>query len=180
MVGVEYRADLVASCNAVAAQSGFSGLHFVEGSIADYDCTGADVVIALHACDTATDDAIAKAVKAQASLIVVAPCCHKQVRKAMGKLPPQHALAPFLQFGTYSDRMAEMLTDGLRAQFMALHGYRANLFEFVSNAHTPKNVMIVGIKEPNADTETWRASIARTKAEFGIAFHQLEHLLDMP
>ena len=178
IIGVEYRADLVGKCNAIAQAAGFKGLKFVEGSIAEYDCTGADVVIALHACDTATDDAIAKAVKAQAALIVVAPCCHKQIRQSMGKVGSEHALAPMLQYGTYVERMAEMVTDGLRAQLMELSGYKTNLFEFISDAHTPKNVMIVATKAGKpANVEKLRAAIERTKAEFGIAQHHLETLL---
>ena len=178
IIGVEYRADLVEKCNGIAKAASFNTLHFVEGAIAEYDCTGADVVIALHACDTATDDAIAKAVKAHAALIVVAPCCHKQIRKSMGKLTSEHALAPMLQYGTYVERMAEMVTDGLRAQLMELSGYSTNLFEFISDMHTPKNVMIVATKTHRAvDAAKLRASIERTKAEFGIAQHHLEKLL---
>ena len=177
IVGVEHRAELVSKCNAIALASGFAGLSFVQGSIAAYDCTGADIIIALHACDTATDDAIAKAIRADAALIVVAPCCHKQVRRAMGKLPSEHPLAPMLHYGTYTERMAEMLTDGLRAQVMELHGYRSNLFEFISDAHTPKNVMIVGTKDKIVDAEKIQEAIKRTKVDFGIEFHQLERLL---
>ncbi len=178
IIGVEYRADLVEKCNCIAQAAGFKGLRFVEGSIAEYDCCGANVVIALHACDTATDDAIAKAVKAGAALIVVAPCCHKQIRKSMGKMPHEHALAPMLQYGTYVERMAEMVTDALRAQLLELSGYKTNLFEFISDAHTPKNVMIVAVKTAKpANVNKLRAAIARIKAEFGIAQHYLESLL---
>lgn len=181
VVGVEFRADLVAQCNAIARAAGFAGLRFVEGSIAAYDCAGADVVIALHACDTATDDALAKAIHVKAALIVVAPCCHKQIRRGMGKVAPNHPLAPMLRYGTYVERMSEMLTDTLRAQWMEVHGYRTNLFEFISDAHTPKNVMIVATQQPapikDKDAALLRAAIACSKAEFGIAEHYLERLL---
>lgn len=180
VVGVEFRPELVKQCNDIAQAAQFKGLSFVQGSIAEFDCTGADVVIALHACDTATDDAIAKAVKANASLIVVAPCCQKQIRRALGKLPPNHALTPLMQHGTYEERMAEMLTDSLRALLMESRGYRCKLFEFISDAHTPKNVMIVAEKTaPRKPQELERiaVSIARMKAEFGIAQHALEALL---
>lgn len=180
IVGVEYRAELVKQCNDVAKAAGFSGLTFVQGSIAEYDCARTDIMIALHACDTATDDAIHKAVMAKASLIVVAPCCHKQIRREMtGKQPPQ-ALDFLMKFGTYMERLAEMVTDGMRAQLMELCGYRTNLFEFISDAHTPKNVMIVATKLPSPLSEKeagiLRASLDKTKQRFGIAYHHLERL----
>lgn len=181
VVGVEYRADLVEQCNNIAAAEQFKNLRFVQGSIADYDCSGADIVIALHACDTATDDAIHKAVRADAALIVVAPCCHKQIRRAMEKPAPDHPLAFLMQYGTYMERLAEMVTDGMRAQLMELQGYRTNLFEFIADAHTPKNVMIVAVKAggaPHSKTRNMlQESLAATKAQFGIAYHQLERLL---
>ncbi|MGL4406633.1 MAG: class I SAM-dependent methyltransferase, partial [Notoacmeibacter sp.] len=100
VIGVEYRADLVKLCNDIAKASDFSNLTFVEGSISNYDCAGADMVIALHACDTATDDAIAKAIKADAHFIIVAPCCHKQIRREMKGSNPPTELAFLLRFGT--------------------------------------------------------------------------------
>ena len=179
VVGVEFRRELVAQCNDIAQATQFKDLRFVEGSIADYDCAGADVVIALHACDTATDDAIAKAVKAGAALIVVAPCCHKQIRRAITRTPD--GLAFLMKHGTYTERMSEMVTDGMRAQLMELSGYRTKLFEFISDAHTPKNVMIVATKLAAAPKEkeqvALRATLAKTKADFGIEVHQLERLL---
>ena len=185
ITGVEFRADLVKLCNQIAKDSHFSGLNFVEGTIAGYDCSGADMVIALHACDTATDDAIAKAIAAKAGIIVVAPCCHKQIRremKASGSTSDKTGDLDFLlRFGTYQERFSEMVTDGLRAQLMELSGYEAKLFEFISDAHTPKNVMIVGQKLAAPRSEAARLkianSIAETKQRFGIGMHQLELLL---
>ena len=181
VIGVEYRADLVEQCNGIAQAGQLVGLRFVQGSIAEYDCTGADVVIALHACDTATDDAIHKAIRADASLIVVAPCCHKQIRRAMTVPSGEHALGLVMQYGTYVERMAEMLTDGMRAKLMELSGYRTNLFEFISDAHTPKNVMIVAVKSKEALTAkayaALHASLVNTQEQFGIRYHQLERLL---
>jgi hypothetical protein len=177
MVGVEFRPELVMLCNDIATAAGFKGLRFVQGTIADYDCAGVDVVIALHACDTATDDALAKAIKAGAGLVVVAPCCHKQVRREMGKA---EGLEFMLQYGTYMERMAEMVTDGLRAKLLELSGYETNLFEFISDAHTPKNVMIVGTRKgPLKENERARieGEIAGAKARFGIAALALEKML---
>ena len=182
VIGVEYRADLVTQCNDIAQNADFTGLRFVQGSIADFDCTGADVVIALHACDTATDDAIAKAVHANASLMVVAPCCHKQIRRDMRKDISAHPLEFMLKYGTYAERMAEMVTDGMRAQLLEIRGYKTNLFEFIGGEHTPKNVMIVASKLPSApsakELEKLRASLAASKTQFGIAHHALEKLLE--
>ena len=181
VVGVEYRAELVEHCSSIAQASQFTGLRFVQGSIADYDCTGSHVVIALHACDTATDDTIAKAIHASADLIVVAPCCHKQVRKAMAVTSRGHPLEALLQYGTYVERLAEMVTDGMRAQLMELSGYRTNLFEFIADAHTPKNVMIVALKSDAPVTAkrhgALSASLAAVKEQFGITHHALEQLL---
>ncbi|MFM9889649.1 MAG: class I SAM-dependent methyltransferase [Rickettsiales bacterium] len=181
IIGVESRAELVQQCNAIAQQSGFTGLRFVQGSIADYDCSGADAVIALHACDTATDDAIDKAIRANASLIVVAPCCHKQVRRAMTQPSDDHPLHMLLQYGTYVERLSEMVTDAMRAQLMELAGYRTHLFEFIADAHTPKNVMIVASKSATPLSAKRKAalaaSLAASKATFQITHHRLEKLL---
>jgi SAM-dependent methyltransferase len=182
VTGVEFRADLVKLCNDTAKASGFAGLKFVEGTIDGYDCSGADVVIALHACDTATDDAIAKAVKANAALIVVAPCCHKQIRREMekpGRAPKDNPLQFLMQYGTYVERVAEMVTDGMRAELMEMSGYKVNLFEFISDTHTPKNVMITAVRQAVSDkrAQALRTSMDATKEQFGIGRHYLETAL---
>lgn len=180
VTGVEFRADLVALCNRIAKASWFDGLNFVEGAIDGFDASGTDVLIALHACDTATDDAIAKGIAAKAGLIVVAPCCHKQIRRAMDAVPAAPSLDFLLRHGTLMERQAEMVTDGLRALLLELHGYRTNLFEFISDAHTPKNIMITALRGA-APTPSRRAQleqeIARAKDQFGIRQHYLESLL---
>jgi Methyltransferase domain len=171
----------VTLCKRIAVAAGFYGLRFEQGTIAQHGCAGADVVIALHACDTATDDAINKAVRANASLIVVAPCCHKQIRREITKNETGKSPLEFLmKYGTYVDRVSEMVTDGMRAQLMELADYRSNLFEFIGDAHTPKNVMIVGTKiAARSDAERTKilASLAETKRQFGIGTHHLERLL---
>jgi hypothetical protein len=183
VTGVEFRADLVNLCNETAKASNFPGLNFVEGSIDSYDCSSAEVVIALHACDTATDDAIAKAVKAQAALIVIAPCCHKQIRREIeksGRAPKDNPLQFLMQYGTYVEKVAEMVTDGMRAELMELSGYKVNLFEFISDTHTPKNVMITAVRHAISDKRaaSIRKSIDSTKLQFGIGRHALEERLD--
>ncbi len=180
ITGVEFRADLVALCNQIAADSGFDGLSFVEGSIATYDASDANVLIALHACDTATDDAIYKGIKAKAELIVVAPCCHKQIRREMEAARTNQEPDFLLRHGIFMERQAEMVTDGLRALLLEYAGYTTKVFEFISDAHTPKNVMIVGTRQPNAKNDpAVLEKIQAAKAKFGIAAHHLEKLLGL-
>jgi hypothetical protein len=180
IVGVELREQLVADGNATAKASGFGGLSFEAGTIMAFDASGADAVIALHACDTATDDAIFKGITAGASLIAVAPCCHKQIRRQMAAGKPDETLEPLLRHGIFVERQAEMVTDTLRALLLELNGYRTRVFEFVSDAHTPKNNLIVAEKDGRfgRDREAVLGQIAEIKAMFGIGEHYLEGLLE--
>ncbi len=177
IIGVELRPQLVVDGNANAKASGFGGLRFEAGSILDYDVSGADAVIALHACDTATDDAIYQGIKAGAELIAVAPCCHKQIRRQMEAGAPDQNLDFLLRHGTFMEKQAEMVTDGLRALILEAHGYRTKVFEFVSDAHTPKNNLIVAQKGGAGSRQAALDRIGAVKAMFGIEKHYLEGLL---
>ena len=146
LVGVEQRADMVALCNKIAGDSGFEKLHFVQSSIENFDSAGTTILIALHACDIATDHAIYKGISAQAELIVAAPCCHKQIRRQIEKNKVNNALDFLMKHGIFVERQAEMVTDGLRAMMLEYQGYSTKVFEFISDAHTPKNVMIVATR----------------------------------
>jgi Predicted RNA methylase len=181
IIGVELRDKLVDDGNATAVASGFQGLSFVPGTILDYDASGADAVIALHACDTATDDAIYQGIKAGASLIAVAPCCHKQVRRQMEAGKPAAQLDVLLRHGIFLERQAEMVTDTLRALLLELRGYRVKVFEFVSDAHTPKNNLVVAERDGRAgrDRDAVLKQIAEIKALFGVERHYLEGLLGL-
>ena len=173
--GFELRENLVKACNEIAQKSDFDNLKFIAQDINDFTINRLDMLIALHACDTATDIAIAKGIQAQAEIIVVAPCCHKQIRKAMRESTVVNEMTPILRNGIMEERQAELITDGLRALLMEAHGYKTKVFEFISTEHTPKNVMIVGIKgqvKPNA-----LAQIEAIKAHYGIGYHHLEVLL---
>ncbi|MDH4459981.1 MAG: SAM-dependent methyltransferase [Flectobacillus sp.] len=181
VTGVEYRQDLVSLCNEIAQKSGFDALNFVQGTIQDYDCDTIDLLIALHACDTATDDAIYKGIKGDAKLIVVAPCCHKQIRRELEKTKVKNEVSFLTKYGIFLERQAEMVTDGIRALILEYFGYKTNVFQFISDAHTPKNVLVVGIKgttSPQRQAEI-RAKIAETKAFFGIGYHHLERLFEL-
>jgi len=187
VTGVEFRQDLVNLCNDIAKQANFSQLNFVEGTIEDYKVKEINLLIALHACDTATDDAIFKGIQANAELIVVAPCCHKQIRKAMEKNKVKNDVSFLTKHGIFLERQAEMVTDGIRALILEYYGYKTKVFEFISDAHTPKNVLVVGVKKaqnlkPKAQSEERTKillKIKETKAYFGIDYHHLEKLLDL-
>jgi SAM-dependent methyltransferase len=178
VVGVEFRPDMVALCNNIAQKTGFGDLKFVEGTIEDYDSKYTNILIALHACDTATDDAIYKGITAQADLIVVAPCCHKQIRREMEKDKASNELDFLTKYGIFLERQAEMVTDGVRAMILEYFGYKTKVFQFISDAHTPKNVLVVGIKgkiNPKKQTEILN-KLKVTKEYFGIEYHHLERL----
>lgn len=179
VTGVEFREDLVALCNKIAVDASFSNLNFVEGTIESYESAGTDILIALHACDTATDDAIFKGIKAGAELIVVAPCCHKQIRREIEKHKAHNDVDFLTKYGIFLERQAEMVTDGIRAMILEYSGYKTKVFEFISDAHTPKNVMIVGIKNHKnpADKDQILKKIKDAKTYFGIEYHHLERIL---
>lgn len=182
VVGVEYRQDMVDLCNEVAGKSSFDKLNFVQGTIEDYDANDVNLLIALHACDTATDDAIFKGIKANAELIVVAPCCHKQIRREIEQNKVKNEVSFLIRYGIFLERQAEMVTDGIRALILEYFGYKTKVFEFISDAHTPKNVLVVGIKSKDKgakNKEEILQKIKDSKAYFGIGYHHLERLLDL-
>lgn len=175
VTGIESRTDLVDFCNSVAESVNFGNLHFTPGNIKSYSAEKTDVTIALHACDTATDDAIYQGIKSDSSLIILAPCCHKQVRK---EIHPSRSVKDLLKFGILLERQSEIVTDGLRALLLELSGYEAKVFEFISSEHTSKNIMIVGIKSDRSiDKVQILAQIQEIKSLYGIKFHYLETLL---
>ena len=181
VTGVEYREDLVALCNEIALNSGFKDLSFVQGTIEDYAIDSIDLLIALHACDTATDDAIAKGIKAGAKLIVVAPCCHKQIRREIERSKADNDLDFLTKHGIFLERQAEMVTDGMRALIMEYFGYKTKAIQFISDAHTPKNVLLIGVKQTvSADKQRQiLRKIRDTKAYFRIGHHHLERLMGL-
>jgi SAM-dependent methyltransferase len=176
VIGVETRPELVKNINYLARKIDAPGLEFIAGDIAATELPSVDALIALHACNTATDDAIRRGVDQQAKLIVVAPCCHKEVRPQLGKPVP---FTPVLEHGIMAERMAEWVTDGLRALFLEWAGYRTKIIEFVSSEHTPKNLMLAAIREREPFTnEATREKIVELKQFFGIEHHALDSLLE--
>ena len=172
VTGVELRPDLVGLGNDIAVRLGLRGLGFEQGDIAGREV---DLMIALHACDTATDHAIHKGIAGGASIICCAPCCHKQLRPQL--LSP-HPLRPILQHGVHLGQHAEMLTDGVRALLLEACGYHTQVFEFVSLEHTAKNKMILAVKrEHPAPKEALLQQLHDIKAHYGVRDHCLETLL---
>ena len=173
ITGIELRQELVDFCNTTAEKCGFENLSFEAKPIEEYT-EKIDVLIALHACDTATDDAIFKGLNAKAELIITAPCCHKQIRQ---QLKGKEQQSPILKYGIFKERQFEMVTDTLRALIMEKHQYNTNIFEFISNEHTRKNVMLVGTKSnKKAQTDLIQSKIDTIKQDFGIEQHYLEEL----
>ncbi|SMD33045.1 Methyltransferase domain-containing protein [Reichenbachiella faecimaris] len=174
VTGIELRQELVDFCNEKAKRCGFEKLQFINQRIEDFQTKHIDILIALHACDTATDDALAKAIAAQSELIVCAPCCHKQVRQQVkGKLQE----SPLLKYGIFQERHFEMVTDTIRALILEQQGYQSKVFEFVSNEHTRKNIMLVGAKSKHTNAQQAKEKIDALKKEYHIDFQYLEQLV---
>ncbi|MDQ3129748.1 MAG: SAM-dependent methyltransferase [Acidobacteriota bacterium] len=176
ITGVDTKSELVGLCNDIAKASEFENLRFVHGWIGDYEIENVDILIALHACNTATDDAIFKGINAKADLIVVAPCCHQEIRP---QITPPEMFQNILKHGIMLEREAESITDGLRALLLEKSGYQTRVFEFISTEHTPKNNMIVGTRnEKTADTKKLETEIKTIKEFYGIKEQRLEALLN--
>lgn len=172
VTGIELRKELVDYCNLTAQQCGFAQLKFECQPIQEFEQGKIDILIALHACDTATDDAIAKGILSKAQLIICAPCCHKQIRQ---QVKGKEQESPLLKYGIFKERQFEMVTDTIRALIMEEHQYQSKIFEFVSNEHTRKNIMLVGVKSKNK--KTTEGKIDSIKKEFQIHQHYLETLV---
>jgi hypothetical protein len=178
VTGLEQREDLVTLSNKVAADCAYTNLRFQKGSIEEFKGKKSDMVVALHACDTATDDAIVKAIESEANIIVLAPCCHKYVRKKIHI--PTH-LQGIYKHGIMAERLAVMLTDGLRALMLEYFGYDTKVFEFISNEHTAKNTMITAVKNKNLDGRVLKKleEIEMIKREFRIDDFYLDEKLEL-
>ncbi len=176
LTGVDTNQNLVDFCSEVARSGGFDGLEFVNGNIADTDIGDVDILIALHACDTATDDALYKGITGNTEIIIAAPCCHKEVRRQM-RSPA--VLQDILKHGTMLEREAETITDGLRSMLLEKNGYSTKIFEFVPVEHTPKNNMIVATRRGSGreDRTLVQERIEAVKSFYGIAEQRLENLL---
>ena len=175
--GVEIRPDLVLKINEIIKSDNLKGMEFVESSIDAFHPEKLDVLIALHACNTATDDAIASGIKAGTKLIVCAPCCHKQIRQEMEASGKTDVIT---RYGIFLERQAVMITDTIRALILEYFGYKTQVMEFIEMEHTPKNVLLVGRKtEKPVDKQAILNEINDLKKRFGIKKHYLETVLQI-
>jgi len=175
VTGVELREDLVSLCSKAARKLNLDGLSFMQGDIRSFPPESIDIMIALHACDMATDYAIHLGIRSGAAIIMCAPCCHKQIRPQM-QIPT--LLHPMLKHGIHLGQEAEMVTDSLRGLLLEASGYETQIFEFVSLEHTSKNKMILGVKGSGSGKQAeLLAQIREIKEFYKIREHCLETLL---
>ena len=143
IIGLDLKTDVIRKCNELAKKYQYDKLTFLEGNIADY--TGAeevDMVVTLHACDTATDFALAKAIGWNAKVILSVPCCQHELNRQM----KNDMLSPIMNYGLLKERMAALVTDGLRAEYLKREGYDVQVLEFIDMEHTPKNILLRAVK----------------------------------
>lgn len=174
VTGLDLKTDVIETCSRLAEKYGYDKLEFLQGDIASYEgADQVDMVVTLHACDTATDYALAKAVKWNASVILSVPCCQHELNRQVFN----ETLAPVLEYGILKERFAAILTDGLRAQMLTTAGYDTQILEFIDMEHTPKNLLIRAVKNQQAKQDTQQQ---KAWEECVQAFHvhpSLENLL---
>lgn len=144
VIGLDLKADVIENCNQLAKKYGYEKLEFIMGDIADFSGTDkADMVVTLHACDTATDFALEKAVKWGAKVIMSVPCCQHEVNAQISS----KELEPILKYGILKERFSAIVTDAIRAEILESNGYDTQILEFIDMEHTPKNLLIRGVKK---------------------------------
>lgn len=165
IIGLDLKTDVIEACNQLAKKYGYKKLKFLEGNIADY--TGSDevdMVVTLHACDTATDFALAKAVGWKAKVILSVPCCQHELNGQMAN----EVLAPLFSYGLIKERMAALVTDSLRAEYLKREGYDTQILEFIDMEHTPKNILIRAVYTENGETMMRQSVHARKCCMFSL------------
>jgi len=172
VVGIDIRTQSRDRNIAIAQKLGIEkSIEFRAEEISEITATQTDVAIALHACDTATDDAIAWAVQSDAKLLFIAPCCHHDLQSQLSDIPEPWTMVT--KHGLMKERMSDLLTDALRAQILRLLGYRVDVIEFIGGEHTPRNLMIRGVKtgaKPDAqDVKRYNEMIAMWKVKPALA-----------
>lgn len=143
IIGLDLKAEVIADCQRLAEKYGYEKLNFLVGDIADYEgVSQVDLVVTLHACDTATDYALERAVRWGAKVILSVPCCQHELNGQINS----ELLAPVMKYGLLKERMAALITDGIRANLLEEAGYRVQVLEFIDMEHTPKNILLRAVK----------------------------------
>ena len=173
MTGLDLKEDVIEECNRLRDKYGYDQLEFIKGDIADYHNTDeVDMVVTLHACDTATDYALEKAVKWNAKVILSVPCCQHEVNKQI----KNELLAPILQYGILKERISALITDGIRAQLLESCGYKTQILEFIDMDHTPKNLLIRAVRTNKSQRKEQSGNLEKLMEELHIS-PTLEKLL---
>ena len=175
VTGIEVRPELVQFCKDLAVKLKFKDLSFEAATAAQTEVAPVDLLIALHACDTATDDAIFHGIRGNAALIVTAPCCQHELAPQLAK--PADALQGITKFGLFKQRQADLVTDAARCLLLESQGYKVKVIEFVSTEHTAKNLMIAGFRSNEVNREAARRQYQALKAEMGFKTQRLEERL---
>ncbi|MBU5333756.1 MAG: SAM-dependent methyltransferase [Anaerocolumna aminovalerica] len=151
VIGLDLKEDVIRHCNQLAQKYGYDNLHFMVGDIASYEgASKVDMVVTLHACDTATDYALFKAIQWEAEVILSVPCCQHELNSQI----KNDILSPILQYGLIKERFAALATDALRAELLEAMGYKSQILEFIDMEHTPKNILIRGVRNPKNQNKT--------------------------
>lgn len=174
VIGLDLKEDVIAKCNDLSRKYGYDGLTFHVGDISTYEGVDeVDMVVTLHACDTATDYALEKAVRWNASVILSVPCCQHEVNKQISC----KELEPVLKYGLIKERMSALITDALRANLLEEQGYEAQILEFIDMEHTPKNILIRAVKKQGMRYQNKNQTSIRQLEEFLQVNPTLEKLL---
>ena len=165
IIGLDLKKDVIEYCNKIAAQLNLKGIKFDTGNIADYNYQNApDIVITLHACDTATDFALNYAVKHNCKAILSVPCCQHEINSRLNKNSVPEEFKPFLKYGIIKERFAALATDALRGELLENSGYNVQLLEFIDMEHTPKNILIRAVKKSENQLDAAQQKSAAAQA----------------
>ena len=160
IIGLDLKKDVIANCNRLAENLGYSELTFLHGDIADYEgMNQVDMVVTLHACDTATDFALAKAIGWDASVILSVPCCQHELNKQI----KNEELSPLLKYGLIKERTAALFTDAIRGNLLEAAGYQTQILEFIDMEHTPKNILLRAVRKQKTSEEKLQENLNKMK-----------------
>lgn len=152
IIGLDLKSEVIRHCNELAEKYRYEKLQFLEGDIADYEGVNrVDMVVTLHACNTATDYALAKAVGWNAKVILSVPCCQHEINEQFEAGETPEVLAAVMEYGLLRERFAALVTDGLRAKYLESEGYETQVLEFIDMEHTPKNILLRAVRRGKTD-----------------------------